>query len=516
MGQKTIEDIKTEQDGLDVLSNIYRYAREGFAAINTDDFDRLKWYGLFHRKQTPGYFMMRLRLPNGIVSAMQLRAIAAIARDFGRGAADLTTRQNIQLRWIEIEQVPAIFERLSQAGISCQQTGMDNYRNVMGCPIAGIDPAEAFDASPIARSVSMALLGREFSNLPRKLNISISGCRHDCAHSRANDIGLTPAVKRINGFAVNGFHAALGGALGGTWPQLAQPLDIFLRAEQALPFCRAVLSIFRDHGLREKRTEARLKWLIKEWGLERFMAEVERAFGQPFMSAGECLLVEHDGDHIGVHPQSRAGFFSVGLHVPVGRSDADQVDQLADLAEMYGAGELRLTADQNVIIPHVHESILPDLLGEPLLRTLSPNPSGPIRGLTSCTGKDFCHFALNDTKGLSLQIARELAQLLPHDRRVDLKVSGCVHACGQHHIGEIGLQAQRIRLPSGEIVDGFDLFVGGGHAQLAELKEKKIPVEDVARRIAEELELRDQEQYTISFPERLDLPQGELVAVRKA
>ncbi len=513
MAQRTLEEIKSAKDGLDVLPDIYRYAREGFDAIDPEDLDRMKWYGLFHRKQTPGYFMMRLRLPNGIVSSAQMRAIASIARDFGRNAADLTTRQNIQLRWIEIQNVPEIFARLHAAGISCQQTGLDNYRNIMGCPIAGIDHDEVFDASPIAQSISLAMLGREFSNLPRKFNISISGCRHDCGHSRINDIGLTPALKTINGFKVKGFHAAIGGAIGGTWPQLAQPLDIFLRPEQTLMFCRAVLTVFRDHGLREKRTEARLKWLIKEWGLDRLMAEVERVFGQPFMSAGESLLEQHDGDHIGVHAQKRAGFSYVGLHVPVGRSNADQLDQLADLAEMYGAGELRLTADQNVIIPHVHESILPDLLAEPLLNTLSPDPHGAARGLSCCTGKDFCHFALNDTKGLSLQITDELVRLLPHDRRVDIKVSGCVHACGQHHIGEIGLQAQRIRLPNGEIVDGFDLFVGGNHMQLATPSEKKVPASEIAGRIVQELERLEQEreERTIAFPETLELPQGERV-----
>lgn len=498
MGQKSMEEIKAEKDGLDVLADIYRYAREGFDAIDPDDYERMKWYGLFHRKQTPGYFMQRLRLPNGIVTSTQLHAIASIARDFGRGAADITTRQNIQLRWIEIENVPEIFERLHRAGISSQQTGMDNYRNVMGCPIAGINPDEAFDASPIARSVSYALLGRDFSNLPRKFNISISGCPHDCAHSRSNDIGLTPAVKSINGFDVYGFHAAIGGALGGTWPQLAHPLDIFLRPEQALPFCRAVLTVFRDNGKREKRTEARLKWLLKDWGVDRFMAEVERVFGQTFMRGGESLVIEHNGDHIGVHPQRRAGYCYVGLLVPVGRTNADQLDQLADLADYYGTGELRLTSKQNVIITNVHESVVPDLLNEPLLQVLSPDPHGALRGLVSCTGKDFCHFALNDTKGLSLQIAEELARLLPHDKRMDIKVSGCVHACGQHHVAQIGLQAQRIRLPTGEIVDGFDLFVGGSHVQLAELTEKKIPVDQLAQRIVAELERVEQDEFALA------------------
>lgn len=487
MSHTNIEHIKAAKDGLDVLPDIYRYARAGFAAIPADDLERMKWYGLFHRKQTPGFFMLRLRLPNGIVSSAQLRTLAGIARDFGRGSIDLTTRQNIQLRWIEIQHVPEIFERLQGTGISAQQTGLDNYRNVMGCPLAGLHAAEVFDAAPIARAVSFAMLGREFSNLPRKFNISISGCRHDCAHSRANDIGLTPAVKRRNGFEVRGFNVSLGGALGGTWPQLGAPVDVFLRPEQALPFCRAVMSVFRDNGSREKRTEARLKWLIKDWGLTRFLAEVERMWGQPCEPAGETLLIEHSGDHLGVQSQHQRGFVAVGLHVAVGRTHAAQIDQLADLADMYGTGEVRLTADQNVLIPNVHEALLPRLRQEPLLTDFQIDPPGALRGLSSCTGRDFCHFALNDTKGLSLQIAQELAVLNPGSERIDIKVSGCVHACGQHHIGTIGLQAQRIRQADGSIVDGFDLFVGGGPERLAELRERKVPVDQVARRIVEEL-----------------------------
>lgn len=500
MSQINIEQLKAARNGLDVLPDIYRYARAGFDAIPPDDLERMKWYGLFHRKQTPGFFMMRLRLPNGIVSSAQLRTIAGIARDYGRGSIDLTTRQNVQLRWIAIEDVPAIFERLQAAGISAQQTGLDNYRNVMGCPLAGLHEHEVFDAAPIANAVSFALLGREFSDLPRKFNISINGCRHDCAHSRSNDIGLTPARAFRDGFEVRGFNVSLGGALGGAWPQLGQPVDIFLRPEQALPFCRAVLTVFRDNGNREKRTEARLKWLIKSWGMERLLAEAERVFGQPFEPAGESLLVEHDGDHIGIMPQREAGFVAVGLHVAVGRTSAEQIAELADLAEAYGTSEVRLTADQNVIIPHVHEALLPRLRAEPLLHALPLDPPGALRGLSSCTGKDFCHFALNDTKGLSLSIAEELAQLRPGAERIDIKVSGCVHACGQHHVGRFGLQAQRLRLADGSIVDAFDLFVGGGHDRLAELRERKVPADEVAQRIADELALEDELERLDELP----------------
>jgi ferredoxin-nitrite reductase len=489
-----IETLKTAKDGLDVLPDLYRYAQLGFEAIPADELERLKWYGFFHRKQTPGYFMQRLRLPNGIVSARQLRTIAGIARDCGRGAIDLTTRENIQLRWLAIEDLPGVIDRLQCVGLTSQQTGLDNYRNVMGCPLAGLHAAEVFNAAPIVQSVSLALLGREFSNLPRKFNISISGCPHDCAHSRSNDIGMTPAARLINGFRVLGFHVALGGALGGTTPQLGIDAGIFLRAEQALPFCRAVLTVFRDHGLREKRTESRLKWLLNDWGMQRFLAEVAAVLGHDLLPAGESLLIEHNGDHLGVQPQQAAGFVTVGLLVPVGRTSADQMDAVADLADAYGTGELRLTPDQNILIPNVHTAVLDRLLAEPLLQTLCPDAPGALRGLVSCTGRDFCHFALSDTKGLALQVATDLVELLPAERRVDLKVSGCVHACGQHHVGEIGLQAQRLRLEDGSIIDAFDLFVGGSHQRLATLQARKVPVAQLAGRIAQELARLDGER----------------------
>ena len=209
-----IEAIKRAKDGLDVLEDIYRYASEGFEAIPDDDFERLKWYGLFRRKQTPGYFMMRLRMPNGILSAAQMAGIGWIANEFGRGSVDITTRQNLQLRWIRIEDVPAIFARLEALGIRHLQPGMDNIRNVTGCPAAGLDPDEVIDASGLALAIQESIIGRkDYSNLPRKFNISISGCRHDCALSQTHDLGLTPATRD----GAVGFNVRVGGAMGGTF-----------------------------------------------------------------------------------------------------------------------------------------------------------------------------------------------------------------------------------------------------------------------------------------------------------
>lgn len=491
-----IEVLKAHKRPLDIIEDIYRWAEEGFEAIPPEQYDLLKWYGLFHRKQTPGYFMLRMRISNGLLDTYQLRTLAGISRDFGRGVGDFTTRQNIQLRWIEITQVPELFQRLHEAGLTCQQTGMDNFRNVTGCPVAGMSRDEFLDARQQAVATALSLLGREFENLPRKFNISISGCRYDCAHAQSNDIGLIPAMRRAGKHLIKGFNVLVGGALGGTTPHLAEPLDVFVRPEEATALCRAILTVFRDHGNRENRKEARLKWLIWDWGMDRFRAEVMKVYGAALPPAGESQLYPHhaaplERDHLGVHPQKQRGLNYVGLLVPVGRFTAQQLFDLADLADRYGSGEVRLSNDQNVIIPNVPDAHLSDLLAEPLLQEWSPTPSGILRGLVTCTGKDYCHFALNDTKGISLAIARELEKRFPEaDRIVRINVSGCIHACGRHRASELGLQAQRVRLPDGTIVDGFDIFKGGQlgeEPRLGELVHKRATLEETVAYLSAEI-----------------------------
>ncbi len=453
----TIEEIKRAKDGLDVLDDIYRYARLGFDAIDPDDLERMKWYGLFHRRQTPGFFMMRLRIPNGVITSRQLAALGEIANRYGRGQADLTTRQNVQLRWIRIEDVPAIFDALNDVGVGHLQTGMDNLRNVTGCPIAGLDADELLDASPLTRAVQEAILGRKaFSNLPRKFNVSVSGCRWDCALSQTHDIGLTPASKQGD----VGFNVRVGGAMGGKSTHLSWELDVFVRPEEVVDLCRAVVGLFRDHGLRENRQQARLKWLVEAWGVDRFRAEVERRLGRRLASAGRDEVVAYGGDHIGVRRQRQDGLRYVGCLVPVGRIAGDDLIEFARLAQTYGTGDLRLTQDQNVLIVNVPEARVPALLAEPLLRRFSPFPAAPFRRLVSCTGVDFCHFSLIDTKGRAVELAERLKGVLSDCRPLRMHWSGCPHACGQHHIADIGFQAARVRV-NGQIVDAADVYVGG-------------------------------------------------------
>lgn len=481
MGNR-IEEIKRSKDGLDVLPDIYRYARLGFDAIDPDDFERMKWYGLFHRRQTPGFFMMRLRIPNGVLSSRQMAALGQIVNRYGRGRADLTTRQNIQLRWVRIEDVPAIFETLHEIGIGHLQTGMDNVRNVTGCPVAGLDPEEVLDASPLTRAIQEAVVGRrEFSNLPRKFNISISGCRRDCALSQTHDIGLTPASRE----GAAGFNVRIGGAMGGKSTHLSWDLDVFVRPEEVVDLCRAIVALFRDEGPRENRQQARLKWLVEAWGVPRFRAAIEERLGLPLARAGRDEVIAYGGDHLGVRPQKQAGLCYVGCLVPVGRITGDELLEFARLARTYGDGELRLTQDQNVLLVNVPRDRVPALLEEKLLRRFTPFPSSSFRRLVSCTGNDYCHFSLIDTKGRAVEIAARLEEMLPKDRPLRMHWSGCPHACGQHHIADIGFQAARVRVGS-DVVDAADVYVGGRlgkHPHLATRVLEGVPLSELPEQL---------------------------------
>jgi ferredoxin-nitrite reductase len=485
------ESFKAEKDGLDVLPDLLRYAAERtpIDEIPEDDLDRMKWYGVFHRKQTPGFFMMRLRTPGGRLSSAQIHAIAGIAREFGRGTADLTTRENVQLRWLTLPVIPEILERLERGGITTLQSGMDNVSNLIGCPIAGLDPAEVIDTTPLIRSLQKALVGkREFTNLPRKFNVSIAGCREDCGHAQTQDLGFVPATCEIDGRRIVGFNVLIGGALGGTSPRLATSLDVFLRPEEVVDFFAALLLVYRDNGPREQRTKSRIKWLVAEWGEERLREEVEEQIGRTLRRAGRVETIHNAGSHLGIHPERTLNVNFVGLHIPVGRVTADQLDELGRLADEYGAGELRLTVDQNVVIPHVTDARLDRLLGEPLLRELRPNPPPVWRNLVCCTGNDYCHFSAIDTKGQAVALARELEARgveVPSNTRIH--ISGCVHACGKHHVGDVGLQGTTVRV-DGELHEAAHLFAGGRlgeYGRLAELVREDVLVEDLTDAVQE-------------------------------
>ena len=482
-----IEEYKKEKDGLDILDDIPRYAADGWESISDGDKERLKWAGVFFRRQTPGHFMMRLRIPNGFLSATQLRTIGEISGEFGKGFADLTTRQQIQLRWFTINDVPEIWHKLRAVELISLQTGMDNIRGVIGCPVAGLTPNELFDASGVVREFTQIFVGNKaYTNLPRKFNVTITACKEACTHAEAQDIALTPATKEIAGEEKRGFNVAVGGKMGSGGFRIASPLNLFVTPEQAAAICSHIVLIFRDHGAREMRTKARLAFLIENWGVEKFRSELERRVDRPLASAGQDQRTPKHTDHVGVLRQKQAGLNYVGLAVPVGRMTSEQMLQIAELAESYGNGQIRLTVGQNVIIPNVPDGKLGELTNEPVLQELRYDPSEVMRGLVSCTGMDYCHFALIETKGWALKTARVLENKLGKTQPLRMHWSGCPAGCGNHTVADIGLLGKNIKV-NGEVVEAVDVFAGGASGCEANFPMKimeDVPCEDLSESIA--------------------------------
>ena len=458
------ERYKVEKDGLAVQSELSYFAQIGWEAMDeTDLTQRLKWLGLFFRPVTPGKFMLRLRMPHGILTSGQLRVLAAIVQRYGDdGSADITTRQNLQLRGIRIEDVPDIFQKIEQAGLTSVQSGMDNVRNITGSPVAGIDADELIDTRGLVRKVQDMITNNSkgnysFTNLPRKFNIAIAGGRDNSVHAEINDIAFVPAYKDKK----LGFNVLVGGFFSSKRCEAAVPLNAWVDPRDVVPICAAILSIFRDHGLRASRQKSRLMWLIDEWGMDRFHAAVEEHLGHALVSAApKDEIVWEKRDHIGVHAQSQPGLNYVGLHIPVGRLFAPEMFDLARLAEVYGSGEVRLTVEQNVIISNIPDSRLGAFLREPLLQVFSVNPGPLARALVSCTGSQFCKFALVETKQQALALADELGAELSLPKPVRIHWTGCPNSCGQPQVADIGLMGTKVR-KDGKIVEGVNLYMGG-------------------------------------------------------
>ena len=466
-----IEVCKREKDGWDCLPDVVRLAEHNnWQEMSEDDKHRAKWHGLFFRKPTPGHFMLRLRLQAGKTNARQLRVIADLSDEYGKGFCDLTTRQQIQMRWFTLGDVPEIWRRLEEVGLHSKQTGMDNIRGVCGCPVSGLTPHELLDATPVIEELDQIIVGnKDFTNLPRKFNVTITGCLENCCHPETQDIGLVPAYRELDGQQVNGFNVLVGGKQGSGGYRPASPLDVFVRPEEAAQVCAEIALIFRDHGSRASRVRARLAFLIDDRGVTWFHNELSKRLGRPLLKAGTDLRKKHHVDHVGIHPQKRPAPDSegeplnyVGLLVPVGRITTAQMRGVAELAERYGTGDVRATIGQNLVIVNVPDSRLGALMDEPLLQELSYDPSPIMRGLVSCTGSDYCGLALIETKGYAIQVARELEARTAGRKLQPLTIhwSGCPAGCGMHQVATIGLQGCRSRI-NGEIVDAAHVYIKG-------------------------------------------------------
>src|SRR4051812_36837671 len=418
-----IEHVKARKDGLDVLADIYRYAELGFGAITPDDLALFRWYGIYTQRsaenaaagdpgpseETDGLFMLRIKFPGGAVTSQQLRLIGHLAERYGEGMGDITTRQNIQLHNLAIEDVPIVLDELNAAGLSFTQACGDVWRNIVGCPLAGVDGHELIDSRPLIAALERTFVGsKEFSNLPRKFKVSVSACAHRCAQHEINDIGLV-AVERDG---VVGYDVWVGGGLGAS-ARMGRRLDVFTLPDEAVEVCRAITEIYRDEGKRTKRTRARIKFLVDEWGVERLRGEVERRLGRELCRSVEpAAPLDPHRDHLGVHPQVQHGRYYVGGTTLRGRFLADQMIGVADIAERYGSGELRCTNRQNIIVLDVPDEHVESVSAELADLGLPTSASAFRRGVISCTGMEFCKLAIVETK-------QRAAELIDHlERRV--------------------------------------------------------------------------------------------------
>lgn len=479
--QKT-ERLKREKNPWQALEEIREFARKGRGSVPEDWSLYFRWWGIYTQgdgagavggqggegKSTP-YFMMRTALANGIIRSNQLRTIADLAERHARGVADITVRQNIQLHWLTIESLPEVIDTLAAAGITTKGACGDVVRNVTGCPLAGVDAAEIYDASALALEAASSIRGKdEFYDLPRKFKICITGCPVWCSYPEINDIGLTAVERKRNGTREVGFSVRVGGGLA-TEPHLAVRLDAFVRPEQAVRVVRAITEIFRDaNPLRENRKRARMKYLFTHfgWTPRTFLDELNRKLGFELeRAADEVTPMDVFRDHAGIHPQKQEGLCYVGASVLRGRITPDQMRAAADLAEQFGSGELRTTNMQNLVLVNIRKTHAETVARELETAGLRISGSSFWRGAIACTGTEFCKLAITETKGFTRWLVEELEGRVPgFDQQLKLNVTGCTNSCGQHWIADIGLEGKKIKL-AGKMVDAYFFSLGGAVGQ---------------------------------------------------
>ena len=513
-----VEKIKQARHPLEVRQAIIDTYSKDLSAMDEvpGEVERLKWVGIYPQKQGGDAFMMRIKIPGGVLTPEQVEVIGKLAADFARGPVpnphfgnnflDLTTRQAVQMHWLKMENIPEIWRRLEEVGITTVQACGDSARNVLCCPVSGLGHDEVIDAYPVAQAISAYFTGnREYANLPRKFKMSVTGCLEDCAQAEINDVGMLPA--RLEDGTI-GFNLRVGGGLS-DGPRMASDIDVFVRPGDAVEITRGIAQVFGELGNRENRWTARMRYLVQELGPEGFREELAKRVSVDLTPAGENLTRRYRGDHIGVHAQkgrgekggSRRGGFEtllyVGLNVPVGRMSGEQFAEAGRLAEKYGDG-VRLATDQNLIITGVPEKRLDDLLAEPLLARYSPNPGAFERGVVACTGSEFCRFGIVETKVRAVEWAREMDERVgdPGQETVRMHFSGCSASCAQPQIGDIGFRGETAKTRDA-IVEGVDVGLGGSlgkDAAFIDWIEGAKPTEDVPDALVSVLERFQEER----------------------
>jgi sulfite reductase (ferredoxin) len=470
------EQFKKDDDGLNVrarIENIYAY--RGFDSIDPSDLrGRMRWWGLYTQRR-PGidggktgvlephelddeYFMLRVRIDGGRLSLAQLRAVAEVSEKYGRGTADVTDRQNVQLHWVRIEDVPAIWKTLEDVGLSTAEACGDTPRVILGSPVAGIAAHEVIDGTSAIEEIQRRFIGSpEFSNLPRKFKSAISGLQ-DVVHE-INDISFVGVLHPELG---PGFDLWVGGGLS-TNPHFAKRLGTFVTLEELPDVWAGVCGIFRDYGYRRLRHRARLKFLVADWGAEKFREVLETEYLKRELPDGPAPepAPAYERDHIGVHPQ-QDGRFYVGFAPRVGRLDGGTLAKIADLAEQAGSDRVRTTAEQKLLILDVAQEKVDELVASLEALDLRVTPSVFRRSTMACTGIEFCKLAIVETKGRASSLIDELERRLPgFEQPLSINVNGCPNSCARIQVADIGLKGQLVTDDAGNQVEGYQVHLGG-------------------------------------------------------
>jgi ferredoxin-nitrite reductase len=465
---------KHEQNPLDIWDQLISHADENRVPAQEDIF-RFKFHGLFYVAPAQDSFMLRLRVPGGIITANQMRGLAGIASEWGSGRADITTRANLQIRELQPKDIVRVLNRVQSLGMTSRGSGADNIRNITASPITGIDPSELCDVAPLAEALHNYILNsRDMYGLPRKFNVAFDNGGAISVVADTNDIGLI-ATRVGEGRDVPAgvyFRVLLCGITG--HKQFAADCGLLLHPEQTVAVAAAMIRVFAENGDRTDRKKARLKYLIDRWGVDRFIAETEKRLAFPLIRfpAEYCEPrnpIDRAG-HIGIHSQRQPDLHYIGISVPVGRLPVVQMLALADVASQFGNGELRITVWQNLLIPNVLTNRLDDALACIRAAGLECSAGAVLRGTVACTGNRGCRYAATDTKSHAVKLANLLDARFNLEQPVNLHVTGCSHSCAQHYIGDIGLLGTKV---SG--AEGYQVVIGGGSDQDQGLARELIP-----------------------------------------
>jgi sulfite reductase beta subunit-like hemoprotein len=513
--RNSVERLKAELFPTELWGQWDRLATTSYEKLPEEDIVRLQWYGMYHDKPKVGTFMMRVKIPSGILSADGLRTIGEISEQYGRDQGELTTRQNIQLHYITLDKFPEIFEKLKGSGLTTMGGCGDVVRNITGCPVAGVDHDELFDVTGlISETAKFFYNNREYSDLPRKHKITIAACKYHCNAPEINCVALIGMIKDGR----EGFAIRVGGGQSST-PRLARHLGVFITREQAIPVMRAIIDTWQSTTeYRISRVKARLKFMIDDYGPEEFRKLVEARLGFALEDLAETPLPDEESDHMGIHEQKQPGFYSVGFPVYLGTMTGRQMREIAGIVASFG-GDIRLTRRQNFIVTGIPKDRLDGVIAEIGKVGFPLEANGLYASSIGCIGDPHCNYAVTPTKTkLATIIERLVNDFGDKVAGLKLNLDGCPHACAQHWTGDIGLQGTTSRGPNGEPVESFDIILRGGLGKDAAIGKpilRRIPspnVEDyVARLFGGYLAKRESEETFTKFCVRT--PDADLISI---